>query len=554
MKRKLLSILLTFCLAFSLLPTAALADEGEDMAAPTGEAVTANVAKVGETEYPTLAEAVAAAKDGQTVKMLNNTKVTQEIYFSGKTITLDLNGKIITGQFEDYYSVIEAQGTAATLIVEDTSAGKTGTIHSNHYGLTARDDGNITVNSGTIIGDDAAALSGNNTTGNMNFTVNGGTLTAGKGPAIYQSGQCKLTITGGTLNGGISLRMGQVNISGGTINAATENLDSPAEFYNYSGNAWLPDALYVFGGTYDKGDETYGNSLNLNITGGTFNCTNGQGSAVAIYDLGKVTQTANVKISGGKFATTTNGRNAYDVLSLKDIGVTNPKTGFGVHSGAVSSAISGGTFSSDVSAYCEKNYYTERNEDNTYTVKSMKDVAVAKIGDTYYKTLAKAVAAADNATVTLLKNTTEDITIASDKTVTLDLAGHKLTNVSGHTITNNGTLFVTGNGTVDNIAHGKGALYNNTGATATLNGGTFTRSAEKGTASPDSANGNSWYTVKNYGTMTINSNVTITNTGSHSSAVANGWFDVSKAGSNGEPIYTTNAVLTINGKIGRAHV
>ena len=373
MKRKLLSILLTFCLAFSLLPTAALADEGEDMAAPTGEAVTANVAKVGETEYPTLAEAVAAAKDGQTVKMLNNTKVTQEIYFSGKTITLDLNGKIIAGQFEDYYSVIEAQGTAATLIVEDTSAGKTGTIHSNHYGLTARDDGNITVNSGTIIGDDAAALSGNNTTGNMNFTVNGGTLTAGKGPAIYQSGQCKLTITGGTLNGGISLRMGQVNISGGTINAATENLDSPAEFYNYSGNAWLPDALYVFGGTYDKGDETYGNSLNLNITGGTFNCTNGQGSAVAIYDLGKVTQTANVKISGGKFATTTNGRNAYDVLSLKDIGVTNPKTGFGVHSGAVSSAISGGTFSSDVSAYCEKNYYTERNEDNTYTVKSMKE-------------------------------------------------------------------------------------------------------------------------------------------------------------------------------------
>ena len=49
MKRKLLSVLLTLCLAFSLLPTAALA-EGE----------TANVAKVGETEYATLAEAVEA--------------------------------------------------------------------------------------------------------------------------------------------------------------------------------------------------------------------------------------------------------------------------------------------------------------------------------------------------------------------------------------------------------------------------------------------------------------------------------------------------------------
>ena len=108
-------------------------------------------------------------------------------------------------------------------------------------------------------------------------------------------------------------------------------------------------------------------------------------------------------------------------------------------------------------------------------------------------------------------------------------------------------MFVTGNGTVDNIAHGKSALYNNTGATATLNGGTFTRSAEKGTASPDSANGNSWYTVKNYGTMTINSNTTITNTGSHSSAIANGWYDASKDGSNGEPTCTADAVLTING-------
>lgn len=427
MKRKLLSVLLTLCLAFSLLPTAALAEEGE---------ASGNVAKIGEQGYATLAEAIAAANDGQTVKMLNNTKVTQEIYFSGKTITLDLNGKIITGQFEDYYSVIEAQGTAATLIVEDTSAGKTGTIHSNHYGLTARDDGNITVNSGTIIGDDSAALSGNNTTGNMNFTVNGGTLTAGKGPAIYQSGQCNLTITGGTLNGGISLRMGQVNISGGTINATASSIDSPAEYYDYSGNAWLPDALYVFGGTYDKGDKTYGNSLNLNITGGTFNCTNGQGSAVAIYDLGKVTQTANINISGGKFATTTNGRNAYDVLSLKDIGVTNPKTGFGEHSGAVSSAISGGTFSSDVSAYVAEGYVQNENG----TVEQLGETnAVAKVGNTYYKSLVDAYAAmvkmcssaaSEPIVITLLKDS-EGGGMGSDK----DPALNYVIDFNGHTYT-----------------------------------------------------------------------------------------------------------------------
>jgi len=197
--------------------------------------------------------------------------------------------------------------------------------------------------------------------------------------------------------------------------------------------------------------------------------------------------------------------------------------------------------------FCAAGYTTSTKDNNTYTVVEGENAAVANAGANY-NTLANAISSADSGgTVTLLKDTKEDITIPAGKIITLDLNGNKLTNVSGHTITNNGTLFVTGNGTVDNIAHGKSALYNNTGATATLNGGTFTRSAEAGTASPDSANGNSWYTVKNYGTMTINSNTTITNTGSHSSAIANGWYDASKAGSNGEPTCTADAVLTING-------
>ena len=197
--------------------------------------------------------------------------------------------------------------------------------------------------------------------------------------------------------------------------------------------------------------------------------------------------------------------------------------------------------------FCAAGYTTSTKDNNIYTVVEGENAAVANAGANY-NTLANAISSADSGdTVTLLKDTKEDITIPAGKIITLDLNGNKLTNVSGHTITNNGTLFVTGNGTVDNIAHGKSALYNNTGATATLNGGTFTRSAEAGTASPDSANGNSWYTVKNYGTMTINSNTTITNTGSYSSAIANGWYDASKVGSNGEPTCTADAVLTING-------
>ena len=323
------------------------------------------VAKVGDTYYKTLAEAVAAAKNNETVTLLKNAETTVELSFINKAITLDLNGKTVSGTFTDNFSVIEA-GENASLTVQDTSVAGTGKIASNKYGISARDGGALIVKRGTIESE-YAPLSGNNTAGDMNFTVNGGTLTAKHGPAIYMPGQVNLSITDGVLNGGISLRMGQVSISGGTINAATDGLDSPAEYYHYSGNAWLPDALYVFGGTYTSENTTYGNSLHLNITGGTFNCANGQGSAVAIYDLGKVEQVMEITISDeAKLGTNSTARNAYDKLSLSDIGVTSPKPGFGAHSGQVSTTITGGLFSSDPSAYVPDTHHVEDSGNGSY--------------------------------------------------------------------------------------------------------------------------------------------------------------------------------------------
>ena len=323
------------------------------------------VAKVGDTYYKTLAEAVAAAKNDETVTLLKNADTTVELSFTNKAITLDLNGKTVSGTFTDNFSVIEA-GEDASLTVQDTSVAGTGKIASNKYGISARDGGALIVKSGTIESE-YAPLSGNNTAGDMNFTVNGGTLTAKHGPAIYMPGQVNLSITDGVLNGGISLRMGQVSISGGTINAATDGLDSPAEYYHYSGNAWLPDALYVFGGTYTSENTTYGNSLHLNITGGTFNCANGQGSAVAIYDLGKVEQVMEITISDeAKLGTNSTARNAYDKLSLSDIGVTSPEPGFGAHSGQVSTTITGGLFSSDPSAYVPDTHHVEDSGNGSY--------------------------------------------------------------------------------------------------------------------------------------------------------------------------------------------
>lgn len=150
------------------------------------------------------------------------------------------------------------------------------------------------------------------------------------------------------------------------------------------------------------------------------------------------------------------------------------------------------------------------------------------------------------------------LTVKPGATVTLELAaGSKLTNKAGsHTIiNNNGTLTITGTGTVDNVSHGCAALYNAPGATATLNGGTFDRSHEAG-ASTDNNGGNSYYTIKNFGTITVNPGVTVQQdgtanggtTGKYSSLFANGWYDITTAGQPGkEPAHSSDAVLVING-------
>ena len=131
-------------------------------------------------------------------------------------------------------------------------------------------------------------------------------------------------------------------------------------------------------------------------------------------------------------------------------------------------------------------------------------------------------------TIKLGAEITASITIASGKTITLDLNGHKLTSEAGkHTITNNGTLTIKDSsegktGTVDNVTHQRAAIVNN--GTATLNGGTYTRSNENPENNAEDAGGNSFYTIlsDNGATMTINEGVTVTNVGHFSSMIRNG--------------------------------
>lgn len=154
--------------------------------------------------------------------------------------------------------------------------------------------------------------------------------------------------------------------------------------------------------------------------------------------------------------------------------------------------------------------------------------------------------AADNATIKLAGDVKEDVTIPAGKTITLDLNGKTLTNKTGHTITNNGTLTIIGSGTVDNVTHGKAAVYNAPGSVANLYGGKYTRSQEKGTYEPYSNGGNSFYVLQNQGTMTIgedaNSTVSVSANGGYSSLIADGYQDGSKKASN-----VADPMLTING-------
>lgn len=333
-----------------------------------------------------------ALSKGGDVKLTENITTSTKRIIIDKDVNLDLNGKTLT-------SLIDVTSNKTLTISSSVEGGKfvalaneyldeekkdvktyyaigadnakvivnSGDISSNdtQYGFYALNGGTITINGGNHT-TGYAVLSGNNTTGAMSFVVNGGTLTTKYGPAIYMAGPIDLTITKGTINGGISLRMGIVNISGGVINAATTSLDSPKEYFFYSGNAWFADALYVYGGTYTTDIKGQTNKLELNITGGTFNVANGQGSPIAIYDLGKVEQVMNVKVSGAKLTTDATTRTSFDVINLKDLGLVKDASET-YTCDKTKCNVGGQTSTSTYGVYSNKHILTTSN--GTYTLK-----------------------------------------------------------------------------------------------------------------------------------------------------------------------------------------
>lgn len=169
-------------------------------------------------------------------------------------------------------------------------------------------------------------------------------------------------------------------------------------------------------------------------------------------------------------------------------------------------------------------------------------------------TLQEKITVAENGdTVSLSKDETDSITVSVGKDITLDLAGHKLTNTANnHTVTidKGASLTVLDSseaqtGAIDNVSHGKAAVVNH--GTFVLNSGSLTRSAEASTISENgntASGGNSWYVVWNTGNMTVNGGKILfsaDNQGYYSSLIDNGWADPDK---NTEKAFAT---LTVTG-------
>lgn len=304
---------------------------------------------------------------------------------------------------------------------------------------------------------------------------------------ISVRGTGNLTITG---NGTLDAKKDDcyaVDVQDETAKATLEN-------GTFVGNI---TTVYVFEGTLVVKDGSY-SIKQLNSNG----VQNQYGLTINCYDQNYKNGTAKVLITGGTFA----------------------------HFNPVDNAAEGAGTN-----FATSGYETVEGTDGLYTAQVKSDNAAA-IDDVQYATLADAVAAANNGdTVTLLTNTAEDITIAQDKDITLDLNGKTLTNVNSDTITVNkgATLTITGEGTVDNVTHQKTTIYNK--GTVTLNGGTYDRSKEDGIK-----DSNTYYTLLNHGTMTV-ANVTVNNKGGYSSLFENGYFNQKPETKNG----IANPILTI---------
>lgn len=166
--------------------------------------------------YKTLAEAITAATDGQTVKLLGNNDLTGMLTISGKKFTLDLNGYTIShAPTPDTGLPLMLDGNS-NVTIQDTSANKTGKVSSGYTGISVAAGSTLTVKSGTIFGDMYAVSN----SGTVNIEGTARLERKSSGYSVYCNAGSIVNMSGGTV-----FDIGEpyktydytVNVSGGVV-------------------------------------------------------------------------------------------------------------------------------------------------------------------------------------------------------------------------------------------------------------------------------------------------------------------------------------------------
>lgn len=393
MKRRLLSAFLAVMMVLTMAPVAFAADGVE----PTDGTGSSEAAPA-----KTLQKQIDEAENGATITLNDN--YTEDITIpADKVITLNLNDKKLTNVQSDTITVTKG----AKLTIEGA-----GTVDNVTHAKSALVNyGEVVLNNGVTLerSSEKGTLSPYSPGGNSCYTIlndKGATMTINDATVKNNGGFSSAIRNGGdeNCNDASNLTINDGNFSGGINSVKNDECG----------------ILTINGGTFSNTSQYVIMNWNkATINNGTFSVKDSADAVLftAAYRANRAV--GELIVNNGTF--TGNGSQ-----KMVENHYGSSYTG--------TASITGGTFSSDVSAYCDANYATEKNTDNTYTVKPLKDVAVAKIGDTYYKTLADAVAAAqDGDTITLLKDTIGS-GIGTYKNPGKDLQGNDQITAKGFTI------------------------------------------------------------------------------------------------------------------------
>ena len=250
--KKLLATILALVMAIGV-TTTAWAD---------GEGTTANVAKIGETGYATLADAIAAAQAGETIVLLADAAINSNTQIT-RNVAIDLNGKTVTTVGSQ--NAFEVQN-GATFTIKDSGTG--GKLDLGKFGIMLMNSklkiegGEIKVSpanpgAGVVV----AAI------GDSEVTMTGGKVVA-TNTACFNAGYFgtqTFNISGGTLEskGASTALMGISNNYGGhtemTISGDTQVVmkDAAGNAGSLVSDATGNDVIKVVGGTSDSDITAY---------------------------------------------------------------------------------------------------------------------------------------------------------------------------------------------------------------------------------------------------------------------------------------------------------